>query len=134
MKFDAALLVYYAGLLILIAAVAIMGVSLKKLTSIVKEKKLIWLLPVFAAAVLAVSLASHVYATFTMLPQLSTDINALSQAAVSQDAAKLEPLKAAVESLKAGLVFLKALSFTCFLLASAMLLASTSIYLKWISK
>ncbi|MGD0566652.1 MAG: hypothetical protein ABSA34_04885 [Candidatus Goldiibacteriota bacterium] len=134
MKFDAALIVYYAGLLILIAAIAIMGVSLKKLTSIVKEKKLIWLLPVFAAAVLAVSLASHIYATFTMLPQLSVNINALSQAAVSQDASRLEPLKAAVASLKSGLVFLKGLSFTCFLLASAMLLASTSIYLRWISK
>jgi hypothetical protein len=132
MKFDVVL--YEAGLLTLIAAIAIIGVSLRKLTMIVREKKLIWLLPVFAAAVLAVSLASHVYANFTMLPQLSTNINALSQAAVGQDSAKLEPLKAAVASLKAGLVFLKALSFTCFLLASAMLLASTSIYLRWISK
>lgn len=132
MKFD--MILYEAGLLTLIAAIAIIGVSLKKLTLIVREKKLIWLLPVFASAVLAVSLVSHVYANFTMLPQLSSNINALSQAAVLQDSAKLEPLKAAVASLKAGLVFLKALSFTCFLLASAMLLASTSIYLRWISK
>jgi hypothetical protein len=132
MKFDVVL--YEAGLLTLIAAIAIMGVSLKKLTLIVKEKKSIWLLPIFAAAVLAVSLMSHIYANFSVLPKLSSGINAMSQAILSQDVQKLEILKASVSSLKSALEFLKALSFTCFLFASAMLLASTSIYLRWISK
>jgi hypothetical protein len=129
MKLD--VLLYEAGLLTLIAAVVIMGMSLKKLTMIVREKKSIWLLPVFAAAVLAVSLVSHVYANFSVLPKLSADINGLSQALMSGDTQKLDMIKA---SLKSVLVFLKALSFTCFLLASAMLLAGTSIYLRWISK
>jgi hypothetical protein len=127
-------LLYEAGLLTLIAAVVIMGMSLKKLTMIVREKKSIWLLPVFAAAVLAVSLVSHVYANFSVLPKLSADINGLSQALMSGDTQKLDMIKASAASLKSVLVFLKALSFTCFLLASAMLLAGTSIYLRWISK
>ena len=132
MKLD--VLLYEAGLLTLIAAVVIMGMSLKKLTMIVREKKSIWLLPVFAAAVLAVSLVSHVYANFTVLPKLSADINGLSQALLSGNTQKLDMIKASAASLKSSLVFLKALSFTCFLLASGMLLAGTSIYLRWISK
>ena len=132
MKYD--VLLYEAGLLTLIAAIVYMGFTLRKLTQVVKEKKLIWLLPMLAAVVLTGSLAAHAYANFSLLPQLSAKIAEISSQAVIADQARTDAIKVSIQAIKNSLVSLKTLSFGAFLLASALLLTSTSVYIRWISK
>lgn len=132
MKYD--VLLYEAGILTLIAAIVYMGLTLKKLTAVVREKKFIWVLPLAAAAVLAISLGAHAYANFTLLPQLSQKIAEISSQAVLSDQAKTDVLKASIQALKTSLTNLKTVSFSAFLLASLLLLTSTSVYIRWISK
>jgi hypothetical protein len=132
MKYDVFL--YEISILILIVAIFYMGFTLRKLLMIVKEKKLIWLLPMGAAAVLAVSLGAHVMANFKLLPELSSLFQQLSQPDVLADQTKSEAIKLAALSLKQSLTLLKTVSFGAFFLASLMLLLSTSVYLRMISK
>ena len=127
-------LLYESGILLLIAAMIYMGVALFKLTGIVKEKKSIWVMPVFGAAILLVSLLSHIYANFVMLPGLEQNISLLSSDEVLFNAGKLQSVKAVIGGLKTQLLQLKAFSFTCFFLAALLLSISTGIYIKWISK
>lgn len=132
MKFD--VLLYESGIVILIAAIVYMGLTLKKLTAVVKEKKLIWTLPIAAALILAVSLGAHVVANFKLLPELSVKISEISSSAVMADQTKTETLKMGILALKNSLTALKTVSFSAFLLASILLLVSTAVYIRWISK
>jgi hypothetical protein len=50
------------------------------------------------------------------------------------DQAKTETLKAGILALKNSLTALKTVSFSAFLLASILLLVSTAVYIRWISK
>ncbi len=132
MKYD--VLLYEAGILTLIAAIVYMGFTLRKLTAVVKEKKLIWLLPMAAATVLAISLGAHIYANFSLLPELSAKITEISSPAVIADQAKTDIIRASIQGFKVSLLNLKTVSFSAFLLASILLLISTSVYIRWISK
>jgi hypothetical protein len=131
---NADIILYESGVLVLVAAVIFMGLALKKLTMIVKENKSIWLLPIAAGAVLAVSLGAHAYASFILLPEMSVKISQMSSADVIANPAKLDAIRPVILALKSQLVGLKAASFTCFFLASLLLLISTSVYIRWISK
>jgi hypothetical protein len=132
MKYD--ILLYEAGILALAAALFYMGIVLRKLTRVVKQEQTIWAMPVIGAAVLAAALASHIYASFMLLPALDVKIQMLSNSGILMDAEKLAAVKAGIAALKSQVVNLKAFSFTCFFAASFFLVVSTGIYLRWISK
>lgn len=125
---------YEAGVVVLAVAMLYLGVVLKKLTTVVNKKQGIWALPVVGASVLLVSLAAHVYASFVIFPSLETQIKLFSTDEVLFNAEKLGAVKAGIAILKQQAVYLKAISFTCFFIAAAMLAAATAVYMRWISK
>ena len=127
-------LIFEAGVLLLAAAMVYLGIALSRLTEIVKKKEKIWVFPVLAAFVLLVSLVSHAYASYSLLPAMNTKITAMTSQEVLLDKVKLETVKAEAALIRQQLVALKAFSFTCFLLSALMLLASTAVYIRWISR
>ena len=128
------ILLYESGVALLILAMLSLGGVLKKLTAVVNKKQGIWMLPVLGAVVLLVSLAAHAYASFSVLPSLEAMIKTLSNDDVLFNAQKLTAVKTGIAVLKQQAVNLKAASFTCFFIASAMLAAATAVYMRWISK
>lgn len=128
------ILLYETGVVVLAAAMIYMGVVLKKLTTVVNKRQGIWVLPVIGAAVLLLSLAAHIYASFVIFPALEGQIKLFSTDDVLFNAEKLAGVKAAISILKQQAVSLKAFSFTCFLAAAAMLAAATAVYIRWISR
>jgi hypothetical protein len=132
MKYD--IILYEAGMLALIAALFYMGLVLYKLTTVVKQKQGIWILPVLGAIVLAAALAAHAYASFMLFPALGEKIKLLSNNGILQDAGSLAAVKAGIAALRAQVMNLKAVSFACFFIASLFLAVSTAVYIRWISR
>jgi hypothetical protein len=132
MRYD--IFLFEAGIVVLSAALFYMGIVLRKLTGIVKEKQAIWIMPVIAGAVLLVSLASHAYANFALFPAVEAKIKLLSSDGALLSADKLLAVKAGIAAIKEQVMNLKIISFSCFFLASLLLSISTAIYMKWISK
>jgi hypothetical protein len=128
------ILLYETGVVILALAMLYLGVVLKKLTAVVNKKQGIWILPVIGATVLLLSLAAHVYASFVIFPSLEGQIKLFSSDDVLFNPEKLAAVKAGIAILKQQAVYLKAVSFTCFFVAAAMLASATTIYIRWISK
>jgi len=93
------------------------------------EKRSIWIFPVVAAVILFVSLVTHIYASFVLLPGLEQSMLSAEQATKAQE------IKQAINSIyKKHLVHLKAFSFLYFLTASILLAVSAGIYMRWITK
>lgn len=132
MNYDA--LLYESALLILAIAAFVMAFVLVKLTEVAGRKQGLWIMPVLAGIAVIAAAGAHVYASYSVIPELSSAINKMSSSEVLLDAAKSTELKAAAETVKKHLVDIKVISFSLFLLASVLLLLSTSIYLRWISK
>ncbi len=132
MKAD--ILLYEAGIVVLIVAIIAMAFVLRKLTMIVKQKQSIWLLPVAAALLLAAALGFHAYASFKLLPDMGAKISMMSSQEALLDAVKMDEVKASAQAMKTQMINLKAASFTCFFAAALMLLISTAVYIRWISK
>jgi hypothetical protein len=128
------ILLYETGVALLALAMLSLGGVLRKLTTVVNKKQGIWILPVIGAAVLLLSLAAHAYASFSVFPSLDSQIKLLSNDDVLFNAQKLAAVKNGIAILKQQAVTLKALSFTCFFIASAMLAAATAVYIRWISR
>jgi hypothetical protein len=128
------ILLYETGVALLAVAMLSLGGVLRKLTTVVNKKQGIWVLPVIGALVLFVSLGAHAYASFTVFPSLEAQIKLLSNDDVLFNTQKLAAVKTGIAVLKQQAVALKALSFTCFFIASAMLAAATAVYMRWISK
>jgi len=131
---DYTFLLYEAGILIIVIALFLVGVVLLKLTRIINEKKKIWILPMIAAIFMLVSLAAHFYASVVIMPSLDKKIASLSSQEILLNADKLTAVKAAINITKTGMINMKLFSFSCFLLASLLLVAATGVYIKWISK
>jgi Na+-translocating ferredoxin:NAD+ oxidoreductase RnfE subunit len=132
MKYD--VVIYELGVVLIIAASIYVGVALRKLAAIVKQNENIWILPVISAVVMVVALIMHAYTSFSLLPQLGEKIQMLSSEEVLMSSEKLNAVKASMDMIKDIILQLKAFSFTCFFVASLLLLISTGTYIKWISK
>ncbi len=131
---DYTFLLYEAGILVIIIALSLVGLVLFKLTRIINEKKKIWILPIVAAVFMFVSLAAHFYASAVLMPSLDKKISSLSSQEILMNADKLTAVKAAINITKASMMNMKLFSFSCFLLASLLLVVATGVYIKWISK
>ena len=127
-------LVYVGAVLVLSLSLFAMSSALKKLTAVIKEKSAIWILPAAAGAVLAVSLAAYAQAVFAGIPGLEKAMSEMLSDAVLFDKALLESHKAKVSSLREGVLMLKAVSFSCFLLSALLLTAANAAYIRMISK
>ncbi|MCE5299795.1 MAG: hypothetical protein LLG37_02840 [Spirochaetia bacterium] len=132
MKYD--VLLYQSGLIVLMAAVIWNAVVIFKLSAVIKQNKPIWILPAFAAVLLAAAFCFHAYASYSLLPQMTELINRMASSDVMLDPARLGTLKIQMAQVKDALIWLKMASFTAFGVAALMLLMSNLIYLKWISK
>ncbi|MBP7793187.1 MAG: hypothetical protein KA120_09035 [Candidatus Goldbacteria bacterium] len=132
MKYD--VILYEIAVLLLIITCIYCGIILYKLTLIIKEKSHIWLLPVFAAVVLLITLLSHIYANFILMPQLTGSIEFLTSKDGLMDEKIFESTGQVIENLKMVLIQLRAFSFTSFLIAAVLLTFSGSIYIRKISK
>ena len=122
------------GIVTLAAALFYMGVVLRKLTGVVKEKQGIWILPVIAGIILLVSLASHAYASFVLFPAVEAQIKLLSSNDIIMHADKLLAVKTVISAVQARVMNMKIISFICFFTASLLLSISTAVYMKWISR
>jgi len=131
---DYTFLLYEAGIIVIIIALSLMGVVLYKLTRIIKENKKIWILPLIAAVFMLVSLGAHFYASAVLMPSLDKKIASLSSQEILVNADKSTAIKDAINTTRAGMMNMKIFSFSCFLLASFMLVLATGVYIKWISK
>lgn len=125
---------YGASVVILALSLFYMAVSMKKLTEVIREKSLIWLLPGGAGVVMLASLAFYAHAVLYGVPALESAISALSDTAVLTDKLRLEKQKTAIESAKNIVLLLKAASFTCFFVSAALLVTANVIYIRKISK
>jgi len=132
MNYDA--LIYESAFLILAISGFAMAVVLFKLTSVAGRKQGLWILPVLAAIAVLTAGGVHVYANYNLLPKLSVTMNTMSTSGVLFDAVKSAEVKANVVAIQKHLSGIKVLSFSLFLIASILLLLSTSIYLRWISQ
>lgn len=132
MKWD--IILYEISILLLIIICIYCGIVLHKLTSVIKEKNYIWILPVISSAFLLLSLLSHIYASFILMPELSKAIETLTSNAGLTDEKLFASAKSAIDNIKLVLVQLRAFSFTAFLIAAVLLATSSIIYIRKISK
>ncbi|HDT14779.1 MAG TPA: hypothetical protein ENN55_01070 [Firmicutes bacterium] len=132
MEYDA--LIYQAAAALLAGALFYMAVCLKKLTVIAGKSQGIWIMPAAASVITAGALFIHIYASYVLLPALGGQINLFSSEEVIFDAEKLEAVRVKIAEIQSALLFLKTLSFSGFAAASALALAATGIYLRWISR
>jgi len=125
---------YQAALLVLGAALFYTGLCFKKLAAVAGKSEKIWLLPAAGAVLLAAAAGIHALAVFSLMPQLGAAIGGLSADEIIMNPEKLEEAKIIIESLKSGLVAMKALSFTLFFAAAGLLAAAAAVYMRWISE
>ncbi len=132
MKYDAIL--YEAGVFLLIISCIYCAIVLYKLTKIIKEKSNIWILPVFASVILLFALLSHIYGNFILMPQLQNSIDILTSEKGIMDEKIYNSTKQVIEKIKIILMQLRAFSFTSFSIAAILLIFSSSLYIRKISK
>ena len=132
MKWD--IILYEIATLLLMITCIYSGIVLYNLTSVIKEKSYIWTLPVISSAFLFLSLLSHIYASFILMPELSKAIETLTSNAGLADEKLFASAKSAIYNIKLVLVQLRAFSFTAFLIAAVLLATSSIIYIRKISK
>ncbi|HDT15749.1 MAG TPA: hypothetical protein ENN55_06020 [Firmicutes bacterium] len=132
MKIEAFL--FELGVLFLALASVYAGIVLYRMSRIIKEKKPIWIMPLIAALMLIISLISHAYAAFVLIPSLGENIKMLGSSDLVMDPAGFEMVNTVIAGIKMQLLQLKAFSFLCFLAASVLFAFSTAVYMRWISK
>lgn len=125
---------YESAVLVLAVALLYMGLALKNLTKVVKEKRIIWIFPLVSVVILLCSLALHAYAGFVLIPGLEELIQSLSSDEVIFDSQKLENIRLEISEGKETILKIKAVSFSCFFLAALFLLIPNWIYMKMISR
>ena len=116
------------------AALFYMGLTLRNLTKVVREKKIIWVFPLVSVVILFVSLGLHAYANFVLIPGMEEMIQALSSDEVIFDSQKMEIIKSNISKGRETILAIKAVSFTCFLIAALFLIIPNIVYMRWITR
>ncbi len=98
---------YESAVLVLAVALLYMGLALKNLTKVVKEKRIIWIFPLVSVVILLCSLALHAYAGFVLIPGLEELIQSLSSDEVIFDSQKLENIRLEISEGKETILKIK---------------------------